>query len=108
MVGAAGLRPRTVVGGLWLWGLGATSVPLPPIFAASAPGCALLSTADVTNLIVAPIGGTLTVQQAVPAVPALVGLAVYHQVGQVEFDPSTLAMTRISASGGLQLTVGSL
>ncbi|MGE3175526.1 MAG: hypothetical protein AB7O97_23080 [Planctomycetota bacterium] len=94
--------------GRWHLGLAASAIALPPLLPQAGAGCELLSAQDVLSLLVFPTGGSVTVSIPVPNDPVFAGLVLYHQVGQIEVDPVTFAISGISTTNGLQLTLGAL
>ncbi len=53
-----------------------------------------------------PVGGTVPIDVAVPANPALVGFTGHAQVVSLEFSPA-FDILALSSSNGLAFTIGS-
>jgi len=87
-------------------GLQATSQPLSLIHPAGGAGCNNLVMAIAVRFLV-PSNGTATMQLVVPADPAFLGMPLFDQVQQVEIGASQ-AITAITSSNGLRLTIGTL
>lgn len=87
-------------------GLQATSTPLSLIHPAGGAGCNNLVMAIAVRFLV-PSNGTVTMQLVVPADPAFLGMPLFDQVQQVEVGASQ-AITAITSSNGLRLTIGTL
>lgn len=83
------------------FGLTPTTLPLGSVFATAVPGCTLHVTPDLVTLALA-MNGTVTTSFALPADPALSGVAFRHQMVPLALD-ATLAVT---ATNALQMTVG--
>ncbi|MCR9247333.1 MAG: hypothetical protein NXI31_20065 [bacterium] len=84
-------------------GLAQQSLPLAQVHPAGLPNCSLLATTDAVVLAV-PAAGELDFALNVPADPAFVGIRLEHQVVQGEFLQG--ALTALSASNALRLTIG--
>ena len=84
--------------------LSPTTVPLAAVFPFAGAGCDGLLSADLTELLV-PTAGEVVSSVALPLVPALVALPVYHHVDVFEFSPvgTVIALT---TTGRLELTLG--
>ncbi|MEZ6037156.1 MAG: hypothetical protein R3F29_06725 [Planctomycetota bacterium] len=95
--------PTSVALALSVYGFAVAPVPLSPALPAG-PGCFLLPTADVLDLRHA-MHGVAVPGFAVPVQPALVGTVLYHQVLGLELGAGLID---VSASNGLQLTIGVL
>lgn len=78
------------------------AVPLP----GGAPGCSLFVQPDVLELLV-PVSGSVDASIAIPNNPTLVGLSVRTQVIGLELGAG-FALTRITSSNALELTIGAL
>ena len=99
-----GFAPNGV--GMSIFGFGPAAVPLATLLPMAAPGCTVLATADATALLF-PTSGRLQWQFAVPGTPALLGVQLRHQVGQVESGAGA-QVTRAATSNALTLTIGVL
>lgn len=88
-----------------LLGYGAAATPLFTLHPTGVPGCNLLATADATRLL-AMASGVAASALPVPALSALVGMTLHNQVLVIELGP--LGITRVTASNGVRLTVGTL
>lgn len=87
--------------------VGFTSVSLPlsvPFPGLALPGCTLYANPDIVDAVL-PVGGTATTSYGFPISPALVGGSFVHQYVPLELD-LTLAISAISSSNALQITVG--
>lgn len=87
--------------------VGFTSVSLPlsvPFPGLALPGCTLYANPDIVDAVL-PVGGTATTAYGFPISPALVGGSFVHQYVPLELD-LTLAISAISSSNALQITVG--
>lgn len=87
-----------------IYGLTPLAVPLTAVLPAGLPGCELLATVELFELL-PPGGPTITTSIVVPADPLLVGVVVHQQVLQVEFS-TTGAQLAARSSNGLVLTCG--
>jgi len=87
-----------------LLGFVATSTPLSLIHPAGGVGCSMFVDAVATQLLV-PSNGTVVSQVVLPNSPAFVGMVLHDQVLQIELGP-TFAITGLSSSNGLRLTLG--
>jgi hypothetical protein len=81
--------------------LGATpaSLPLTGLLPTLSPGCDLLVAPDVL-LAGIPVAGSLDFAIAVPNAPALAGVVIHQQVGQLDLGPGGI----VSASVANRLT----
>ena len=87
-------------------GKDALALPLATLLPIASPGCTVLATADATALAF-PTAGRVEWQLAVPGDPALLGLQLRHQVGQVELGAGG-QVTSAATSNALTLTIGVL
>lgn len=99
-----GFAPNGV--GMTIVGFGTLALPLASLLPVASPGCMVLATAD-TTAITFPAAGRVQWQLAVPGDPALLGVQLRHQVGQVEFGAGA-QITRAATSNALTLTIGVL
>lgn len=81
-----------------------TALPLASVLPAGQPGCDLLVTADGVDFQ-AITTGIAECQAAVPNLPAIAGLVMYHQMIPFEVDQQ-LNFVAITATNALRLTVG--
>lgn len=87
------------------WALHAVGTPIPPAsLPLGAPGCRLFVSPILLDLLL-PAGSSVEAMFAVPRTGSLVGQAVRTQVVVVERDAS-LALVRLTATNGLDLTIG--
>lgn len=98
----SGIAPVSLSFGL----LGFTSpgTPLSLLHPAGGPGCMLSASPDVTMLLL-PSAGQVISQFSLVMSPAFVGLTLFHQVVQIEMDPS-LQILQIGSSNAVALTLG--
>lgn len=99
-----GFAPNGV--GMTIVGFGTLALPLASLLPMASPGCTVLATAEATALTF-PTAGRVEWQLAVPGDPALLGVQLRHQVGQVEFGAGA-QITRAATSNALTLTIGVL
>jgi Domain of unknown function (DUF5122) beta-propeller len=95
----------TTAFGASVLGFGTVNLPLTIVDPAALPGCDLLVSPDVVQLVV-PTAGQTTQQLVVPNTPTLVGATFSHQV--VQFDAPGTPAWSVSSSNGLTLVVGAL
>lgn len=84
-------------------GAAPTSLPLTGLLPTLSPGCDLLVAPDVL-LAEFPLAGSLDFAIAVPNVPALAGVVIHQQVGQLDLGPSGIVSA--SVANRLTSTVG--
>ncbi|MBK8974914.1 MAG: hypothetical protein IPM29_03230 [Planctomycetes bacterium] len=89
---------------LAIWGLQPTAVPIAAILPQGLPGCDLLATLELTDTPLAA-SGVVTSVLPLPAVSALVGARLFHQIATLEFDLGG-NLVGIASSNGLALTLG--
>jgi hypothetical protein len=87
-----------------VFGFSTTTLPLASVLPAGQPGCDLLVSPDGVDFQ-AITTGTADYQAAVPNIPAIAGLVVYHQMIPFEVDPQ-LSFVAITATNTLRLTLG--
>ena len=87
-----------------LLGFSSGSVPLNAIFAEALPGCLLTCAPDSIGTLT-PSAGVATTVISVPNTPALAGAVAFHQYLPFALDLS-LVITEITATNGLQVTLG--
>ncbi|MFM1871471.1 MAG: hypothetical protein RL398_893 [Planctomycetota bacterium] len=100
---ATGFGPASF--GFGVIGFGTQSTPLSLLHPAGQPGCDLLVSTDVTNLLL-PVGGSATMTVSLPADPAFAGLALNLQAVELELSGGGIAAIR--STNGLSLTIGAL
>ncbi|HZN40787.1 MAG TPA: hypothetical protein VFD82_18425, partial [Planctomycetota bacterium] len=85
-------------------GFSTISVPLSSILPQGVPGCTLLVSPDLLDLLL-PAAGSVQAQLAIPNAAVLAGQIVHQQVVPVEFDlvGNIVALT---STNGLTLTIG--
>jgi hypothetical protein len=89
--------------GLGVFGLQPTQVPLALIHPSGLPGCDLLAAPDALALLV-PTAGAVEMTLPIPTAAALVGVAFWQQVLQVELGLQQI--TAIAGSNALRLQIG--
>ncbi len=89
-------------------GFGAVNPPLPlaGVLPQALPGCSLLVTPDLVDALVT-LTGTATSQLALPNTVALAGTTFHQQLVSLQVD-AALAITAVTATNALQLTIGVL
>jgi hypothetical protein len=85
-------------------GLTQTSIPLASLLRQGLPGCDLLATLDLVE-VVTPSQGRAATVLAIPALSSLVGLVLHHQVVALELDTG-FNLVAVTSSNGLRLTLG--
>ena len=85
-------------------GLTTTSVPLSIVLPQALPGCNLYVAPDVVDIML-PSGGEVSSSLNVPVSSALLNFVLNHQYVSMEVDLS-LAFTAVSASNGVQVSIG--
>lgn len=88
-----------------VFGVSATSTPLPSLLPQGLPGCTLLASPDLLGVVL-PAAGAATSSLVVPNDPWWIGAQVRHQHLSLEFVPAGLAA--VAGSNGLLLTFGSI
>jgi hypothetical protein len=86
-----------------LLGLAPQAAPLSALHPAGGAGCTLL-VAPLSSVLVLPNAGRAATQFVVPVNAGLVGVVLFEQLLEVEFDAN--GITRLAASNALQLTIG--
>ncbi|HEX6812527.1 MAG TPA: glycoside hydrolase family protein [Planctomycetota bacterium] len=81
-------------------------LPMSVVFAQGVPGCSLVVTPDVLD-VVATTTGTAQTAIAIPNSPAIVGMSFYHQMVPIEIDASWQWLA-VTVTNALRLTVGAL
>lgn len=79
--------------------------PLAALFAEGVPGCDLLVAPDILGITIA-VGGMASSAFNLTDTPPIVGVAFYHQMIAIEFDPGTGAWVAITATNALRLVGG--
>lgn len=97
-----GLPTNSIV--LGVFGVSATSVPLNGLLQQGLPGCQMLSSLDLLQVLSFRIGAVQS-QLPVPMQTALLGLVLHHQVVALELDGSA-NLVAATSSNGLRLTIG--
>lgn len=85
-------------------GFSQIATPLPVLFPMGTPGCLALAAPDSAELLFES-GGAVRSRVAIPDQVNLIGLPFHHQVLPFELD-ALLAVTAVTASNALRLTVG--
>jgi hypothetical protein len=85
-------------------GLTAQSLPLSSVLPQGQPGCTLLVSPDLLDVLL-PVAGTANSQLALPNTPSLVGQSFHHQMVPLELDLSS-AITAITSTNALTATIG--
>jgi hypothetical protein len=88
---------------LGITGFAAVSIPIASLLRRGAPGCNLLATLDLVELVTPQLGQAHTTLP-LPLVPALAGQVLRHQVVALEVSGSNLVAA--TSSNGLRLTLG--
>ncbi|MBI5853530.1 MAG: hypothetical protein HZB39_21180, partial [Planctomycetes bacterium] len=91
---------------LSMTGFSQVAIPLASLLPQGVPGCDLLASPDFADVI-ATSGGTAQFQLVLPNSASLVGAQFFHQVVPVELDQS-LALTAVTSTNALAMTIGSL
>lgn len=89
---------------LHLFGFTPIAVPLPLLLAEALPGCDLLTTPDLLEVLL-PVQGVVTFATTVPNDPSLAGVQFREQVLQYEFGAGG-TVAGISSSNAMALTIG--
>lgn len=92
---------------LGLTGFSQLSVPLAAVLPQGQPGCSLLSSFDVIDLLPSGPNGTATSALVLPNSPSLVGGQFFQQSVPLEFDLQ-FALVSVSSSNALALVIGAL
>ena len=100
----SGASPTAV--GLAIYGLTQQSVPLANVLPQGQPGCQLLTTLDLLQLLPAAVGSQFTIGLPIPNAPALVGAVLQQQIAQLQFGAGGVLQS-VATSNGLQLSIGS-
>jgi trimeric autotransporter adhesin len=100
---ATGMPTNALVVGVT--GLAAQSLLLPLVLPLALPGCSLLATPDLLQLVV-PQAGRASLSLTIPKASALVGMMLFQQAVTFELSPFG-NLTSVTSSNGLQVTVGS-
>jgi len=82
-----------------------TAVPLAALHPTGGAGCSLLVNSVAISFVV-PVGGSASVQLAIPNAGAFVGIVLHDQVVQAEVDPS-LNLLSITSTNAIAFTIGS-
>lgn len=99
-----GFAPNGI--GVAIVGFGTLALPLGTLLPMAAPGCTLSATSEAVALVL-PTAGKVQWQLAVPGDPALLGVQLRHQVGQLELGPGA-QIVGAASSNALTLTIGVL
>lgn len=99
---AVGMPPLAFV--LSVYGFTPLSIPFNSVFPAALPGCTILMSGDLIDVLL-PSAGAVDTQIALPNTAALVGNAFHHYVVPLEVDLA-LNITAITNSNALTCTVG--
>lgn len=89
---------------LHLFGFTPLDLPLPLLLTEALPGCDLLTTPDLLDVLV-PVQGVMTFATTVPNDPSLAGVQFREQVLQYEFGAGG-TVAGISSSNAMALTIG--
>jgi hypothetical protein len=85
-------------------GLTTQSLPLSSLLPQGQPGCDLLVSPDLLDVLL-PVAGTANSQLALPNTPSLVGQSFHHQMVPLELNLSS-AITAITSTNALTATIG--
>lgn len=88
-----------------VFGFTTTALPLGFVFPEALAGCTLTVSPDIIGTTV-PVAGQVTTVLPFGNTPSLLGASFLHQMVPFELD-LTLAITQITATNGLQVTIGS-
>jgi len=91
--------------GLSIFGKSTTALPLPQLLPEGGVGCTLWAAPDLLGLLV-PTAGAVSTTLPVPAVGALVGVELHHQVAMLEFAASG-SLLAVTVTNAVSLTFGS-
>ncbi|MCR9246892.1 MAG: hypothetical protein NXI31_17805 [bacterium] len=91
--------------GFTILGFQSPGLPLSQFSSAALPNCDLLASTD-SVLLALPSNGAASFSWTIPGAPVFAGLDLYLQFLQLELGPMN-ALTSLSSSNGLQLTLGS-
>ncbi|MGE3173780.1 MAG: hypothetical protein AB7O97_14235 [Planctomycetota bacterium] len=100
-----GIAPVSVC--LGVVGLRSASIPLPSILPQGQPGCSLLASLDIVQLLQPDGAGSWQSALPVPASASLLGATFFQQTLPLEFD-GTGAFMAARGSNGLAATIGTL
>jgi len=89
---------------LAVFGLSPTSIPLASLLRQGLPGCHLLASLDLLDVVPLRLGIAYS-QLAIPAQASLIGQVLHHQVVAFELDGSGHVLA-VTSSNGLRLTIG--
>jgi hypothetical protein len=89
-----------------VYGFTATATPLAALLPGALPGCSLLVTPDIVDVLL-PAGGVVQSQLAIPDVPSAAGFLFRHQLVALEMT-GVLQFSAITSTNALAVTVGSL
>jgi segregation and condensation protein B len=98
-----GCPPQSL--GLSMFSKSTTALSLPQLLPEAGAGCTLWVPPDLSALLV-PTAGVATTSFPVPAVGALVGIVLHHQVALLEFA-SAGGLTALTVTNAVSLTIGS-
>ena len=99
---AVGMPPQALV--LSVYGLTPLSIPFASVFPQALPGCTILMSGDLIDVLL-PTAGAVNTQLPVPNSAAIVGATFHHYVVPFEVD-AALNVTAITNSNALTGTVG--
>jgi len=85
-------------------GLSTLSLPLSSVLSQGQPGCDLLVSPDLLDVLL-PVAGTASSQLVLPNSPSLIGQSFHHQMVPLELDLSS-AITAITSTNALTATIG--
>lgn len=101
--GAATGMPATGLA-LGVTGLTQISIPIASLLRQGLPGCDLLATLDLLEVVTPQLGQAHTVL-VLPALSSLIGQVLHHQVVAFELDTGS-NLVAVTGSNGLRLTLG--
>jgi len=99
---ATGMPPLALV--LSVYGFTPLSIPFVSVLPQGLPGCDILMTGDLIDVLL-PNAGIVQTQVALPNAPALVAQTFHHYVVPFEIDLA-MSITAITSSNALTCTVG--
>ena len=87
-------------------GLNTAAIPMPAILPQGVPGCTLLVSPDLLDLLV-PVAGGVQTEIVIPSSMALANQIFHQQIAALELDPLG-NITALTSSNALSLTIGFL
>lgn len=91
---------------LAVFGVATTSIPLDSLLQLGVPGCQLLASLDLLQVVPLRLGTAYSLL-TLPTQSSLIGQVLHHQVVAFELDTGS-NVTAVTSSNGLRLTIGTL